>query len=257
MTRSGARAVHRLARSPLPRLSRRSDPGDGGFILLESMIAITLITLLAAALGTFFVNGVASTNQQRARQFATQVAATAIEGLRSVPASDLKTGRDQNSVTHQFESAPAAAAPWIDPTLMSRDFSDNTAADGSGATALVPASATPVTINGKSFTVNRYLGVCAAPRGNSADCTVARRSDPAALSYIRAAVAVAWSDSHCADGTCVYATGTVLTDAEDATFNLNQIPFAPPVVVNPGRQTSMVTDPVSLPVAVQANTGVP
>src|SRR5436305_13090179 len=116
MTRSGARAVHLLARSPLAALTRRGDAGDGGFILLESMIAITLITLIAAALGTFFVNGVASTNQQRARQFATQVAATALERLRSIPASDLKTGRDQHSVTDQFNAASPAVNAWIDPT---------------------------------------------------------------------------------------------------------------------------------------------
>src|SRR3954453_8063606 len=132
MTRSGARAPHRLARSPL---SGRGDSGDGGVILLESMIAITLITLLAAALGTFFVNGVSSTNQQRARQFATQVAATAIESLRSIPASDLKTGRDQTSVPGQFAAASLPLKPWIgpalrwiDPTLMSRTFWDDTAA---------------------------------------------------------------------------------------------------------------------------------
>src|SRR4051812_21262833 len=219
MTRSGARAVYRVARSRLGR----GESGDGGFILLESMIAITLITLLAAALGTFFVNGVASTNQQRARQFATQVAATAIESLRSIPASDLKTGRDQTSVTAQFAAAPAAVAAWIDPTLMSRTFWDDTAAAGSGASAVVPTSATPVTINGKRFTVSRYLGLCAALTGNSADCTVAKVGDPDAVTYIRAAVAVRWPDSHCAAGTCTYATGTVLTTAEDATFNLNQI----------------------------------
>src|SRR3954452_2036700 len=105
MTRSRTDGAHRRVRTRLAALSRRGGSGDGGFILLESMIAITLITLIAAALGTFFVNGVASTTQQRARQFATQVAATALERLRSIPASDLKTGRDQHSVTDQFNAA--------------------------------------------------------------------------------------------------------------------------------------------------------
>src|SRR4051812_4767144 len=94
--------------------------GEGGFILLESIIAISLITVIMAAVGVEYVSGLASTNHQRSQAIAVQLADTAVEGVRALHASDLLTGRDQASVTTEYNTLAAIATvrPWLstDPT---------------------------------------------------------------------------------------------------------------------------------------------
>ena len=69
-------------------------------------------------------------------------------------------------------------------------------------------------------------------------------------------IAITWSDSQCKAG-CAYVTATLVNTADDPTFNLNQLPPPLPAAVNPGSQTSVVGDPVSLQLAVKDGTGVP
>ena len=63
--------------------------GDNGFVLLETLVAISLISVVMAAFTTFFVNSVAFTSQQRATQAATMIANSAVDTIRAAPPSDL------------------------------------------------------------------------------------------------------------------------------------------------------------------------
>ncbi len=233
------------------RAADRQD--DGGFVLLESLIAITLITIIMGAMATFFVNGVTSTNQQRARQAATQLADTAVESIRSLNPSDLVTGRDSASVTTQFGAASALVSGWLATMTAAADAS---ATAGSGPTATVPTVAVTQTVNHLAFSISKYLGWCAVPAGAAAvDCDRTHLSS--GVRYLRAVVAVTWSDSHCTAGVCTYLTATLINTADDPTFNLNQFGQPPPVVAAPDRQDSYVGDPVSLQLAVEDGTGAP
>ena len=104
---------------------------EGGFILLESIVAVSLITVILAALGTFTLRSITSTNDLRARQSASQIATSTIAALGSIPATDLLTGRDATSVANQFAAAPAAVQPAL--ATMTHNASDPSAANGAGA----------------------------------------------------------------------------------------------------------------------------
>src|SRR5664279_5841765 len=92
MTRfPGGRAANRLRRW---MVRRRHSAADGGFILLESIISMAIITLIMSAVGAEFVNGMISTSQQRAQQGAVQLADSAVELVRALHPSDLLGGRD-------------------------------------------------------------------------------------------------------------------------------------------------------------------
>jgi type II secretory pathway pseudopilin PulG len=229
---------------------RRPRNDDDGFILLESVVAISLITVILAALGTFTLNSVALTSQLRARQAAAQVATSAVASLGAIPATDLVTGRDTTSVTAQFGAAPSTVSPSL--TTMSQ-LSDTAATAGAGATATISTSPVPQVLNNISFSVNTYLGRCFM-QATSTDC----RATGAGVQHVRAVVAVTWQGRGCGSTSCVYVTSTLINQDDDPIFNLNTAnPPAVPVVEPPGNQTSTLGATVSLQLAAKTNTGVP
>ena len=101
------------------RLTRRlraatRKTGDDGFVLLESVVSIGLITVVTAALGVFFVTTSQTTNHLRARQEAIQLADSGIEKIRSYAPNSLKTGRDEESVKNQYIAGKAGPAALSD-----------------------------------------------------------------------------------------------------------------------------------------------
>ena len=117
------------------------------------------------------------------------------------------------------------------------------------------------TANNIAYSVNNYLGWCWVAVGSTTgDCNTASKptSDPnSAVAYLRAVVAVTWSDRHCTASICAYLTATLVNINSDPTFNLNQTPPSLPIVDPPGNQSSAIGDTVSLQLQVQDNTGVP
>src|SRR5664279_2652382 len=231
----GGSAANRLRRWMVRRARRN---GDGGFILLESIIAMAIITLIMSAVGAEFVNGMISTSQQRAQQVAVQLADSAMEQVRALHPSDLLGGRDRASVTAQFSAAPASVQPWL---AQMDQAVDSTAAAGSGPTATIPTTGTPQQPGIVSYTVNDYVGWCYIPPTGSTSCVpkasvggaswpagVGSSTDGAPLCYLRAGVAVTGPCSRCGTGLCSYVTSTLLSTASEPTFKLNQpVPAAP------------------------------
>lgn len=258
---------------------RRHGRGDDGFVLLETVFAIALISVVMAAFTTFFVNTVVNTSQQRATQAATQIADSAMETIRGLPVSDLVTGRDVTSVTTQL-SSPLASSPTLQPWLCTSVIPvcpkqlmvpaiDPLAATNAGSTAVIPTSPVNQLLGSITYSVNYFLGTCFIASGSVVG-TIA--NDPTCLglaptgnltvppiAYQRAVVAVTWPGSHCPSVGCSYITSTLVLAAasSDPTFNLTPTPPVLPVVTNPGSQTSTVGSSVSLQLAVNANTGVP
>jgi Tfp pilus assembly protein PilV len=232
-------------------MGRRSRPRDeGGFVLMESMVAISLITVILAALGTFTLNSVALTSQLRARQAAAQIASSAVATLGAVPATDLVTGRDATNVASQFAGAPGEVRPSL--TGMSQ-VSDAAAKAGAGATATISTSPVVQVLNNITFSVNTYLGRCFT-QADSTDC----RPTGAGVEQLRAVVAVTWQDKGCGSTSCAFVTTSLINQDDDPIFNLNTAnPPTVPAVQGPGNQTSTVGATVSLQLATQPNAGVP
>ena len=241
----------------------RATRRDDGFFLLESIVAIAIITIIMAALTAFFTDSVHTSDLNRAKQAAVQVADAAVDSLRAIPATDLATGRDTSDVNAQYTAAVAASSPvvaWLSSSTMKLSTDDSP-----GVAAVVPTSPTITTINNTKYSVNEYVGECAAPIGDAASCTTANLTAMATnrnayVSYARGVVAVEWSDSRCSRGTCTYVTATLITESiSDPTFNLNQSPTTPsPIAVSPGNQTSVVGDVISgVQLTMKSGTGVP
>ncbi len=230
-------------------------PDDGGFVLLESIVAISLIAVVMSALGVFFVGSIASMAQQRARQAAAQVATSSVETIRGLQDPiDVLKGRGSTAAAKQLSDtlADTSLSPSLKTLLLSMGpaASDTTALPTDGASALIPTKAVATTVNKTAYTVNDYLSWCVLSGG---DCIVGTPG-----SYLHAVVAVTWHDAHCggSGGTCTYFTSTLISTGTDPQFSLKQAPPPFPVVTPPGSQTSMVGDP-SVSVQLVATLGVP
>ena len=232
-----------------PLLLRRARRNDDGFVLLETLVSISLIAVVMAAVTTFFVGAVASTNTQRATQVATQVANSSMETIRSLPASDSVNGHDATSVAAQFNAAPPAVAPWLSSMTAA---TDPKAASGSGATAAVPTAGVLQTINNIGYSVNVYLGTCVIPAGMLVTAACAPAAGTTGIGYLRAVVAVTWTGPRCPGGQCSYVTATLLSTVDDPLFNPNQAAPPAPSMGNPGAQISAVGDMVTLQLTVSA-----
>lgn len=69
----------------MPWPARGKDPADAGFTLVEVLVSLAVIGVVLTAVSTFFIRSMVITNLEGTRQGAVQVAATAMEKLRSVP----------------------------------------------------------------------------------------------------------------------------------------------------------------------------
>ena len=86
MTSFRSRSRHRLRRG------RPYRPGtDGGFVLLEAIVAISLITVLMTALTALFVTSIKVTNHQRLSQSAVRLATDVIDQARGMGVGALPT----------------------------------------------------------------------------------------------------------------------------------------------------------------------
>lgn len=222
---------------------------DDGFILLETLVAISLIAVVMAAVTTFFVGAVASTGLQRATQVATQLANSSVDTIRSLPGSDPIIGHDAISVATQFNAVPAAVAPWLSSMTAA---TDPKAVTGSGATAAVPTVGVAQTVNNITYSVTVYLGNCVIPAGVLTNAVCAPAAAATGIQYLRAVVAVNWTGQRCPAGQCSYVTATLLSTVDDPLFNVNQTAPSAPVLSNPGTQVSAVGDAVTLAPTVTA-----
>ena len=258
MTRHATRLVARLARADQrlhARMTRRGPGEDAeqGFVLLETLIAISLISVVMAAFTTFFINSVANVNQQRSDQVASQLADSAVDLIRSLPASDLVVGHDSSSVQAQF----AAASTKVSPALQTMNQAvDTTAAANAGRTATIPTVAVTQTVNNIVYSVTSYLGTCVVPTGALLNAACSLGAASTGISYYRAVVAVAWPGAHCTTNVCSYVTSTLLSPSSDPTFNVNTVPPTVPKL-SVANQTSTVGETVSLQLATTSGTGVP
>lgn len=240
-------------------VNRARSSRDDGFILLESIIAIAVITVVMGAVGAEFVSGVAASSQQRTQQVAVQLADSAVEQIRALDPSDLLTGRDKTSVLAQFAAAPLSVRPWLTPMDQAFD-KDPSLAPGSGARASIPTVGVPQTPGPITYLVNEYLGSCSIRDTGSTDCVPSTTlAGVSSVQYLRAVIAVSWSGTgvKCGSSACTYVTSTLVSTDPDSTFRINSAPYSAPNVVALAAQSNAVTDTVSLQMAVASGSGVP
>jgi type II secretory pathway pseudopilin PulG len=104
----------------------RQPRADGGFVLLEAIVSIALITILMTALTALFVSTMKVTNHQRTNQSAVRLATDLIDNARGLGATNLPTtSYDQTIGNVTYTVKPSQEVCAIQP-----DGSCPAAADG-------------------------------------------------------------------------------------------------------------------------------
>jgi hypothetical protein len=241
---------------------RRRDADDGGFVLLETIVAMGVVTIIVTALMTMMTTTIKTTSHLRIKQQAIQLADTGIEKVRSYDPNSLVKSRDTDSVLAQYAKARADAVPkpltaLSDAIGAMLPLSDPLAGHDAGtAPATCPAPSSTVApylptspvcqlVGQQPFWVSYYLGKCFVADGNT-NCIAA---EPAgnSVTYLRAVVAVTWTDPNsittppCTSSSCMYVTSTLLNASPDPLFDI--VHAGPGALhINWSAQTSNVGD---------------
>lgn len=228
-------------------------------MLLESIIAIALITVLMIALTSLFISAMQTTAHQRATQGAIRIATDQIDQARGLSASGALSGRDKTSVQRQFAAAPASVLPWLSSSAVqafdggaTSGAGDIACPQGTTGTGCAALPTTPVsrTISTIAYQLSYYLQWChldgdgvsvsgdggdgdspSAAADDDPDCAdTAVSTDSALRQYVRVVVAISWTDASCPTAGCHYITSVMLsTDADPMFYFRNPPPPAPKV----------------------------
>lgn len=211
-------------------MRRSTATGDDGFVLLESVIAIAVVTVVMTALTTFFVTTMSSASHQRSQQVAIQLADGAVQQARALGPIGAVAGRTLEHVNSQWELAPASTTP-VSTWLASMNKANDTTTPVPAAASL-PTTPVDQVVNGLHYGVNYFVGSCwrsGDDTGDSAPCgTTTSGTTTSAVQYVRTVIAVTWSDRSCTASLCVYVTATLLNGTADPTFNVNVPPPSAP-----------------------------
>lgn len=213
----------------------RACPVDAGFSLVELIVAIGMVGVVMAALGSFYVSGVAAGNSQSDRQAAIQVALDAMEQVRATDASQLLVGRSNGATNTQWANAPAGVTAHL--ATMTRAWSN------ASGTAKLPTTPQSVTVSGVEYQKNWYVGTCWQAVANDATCGPTESAGM--LQLYQVVVAVTWKEKSCPSGDCSYVASTLVgPKADDPVFNAHSTPE--PTVEKPADQSSPAKQAVSL-----------
>jgi prepilin-type N-terminal cleavage/methylation domain-containing protein len=175
---------------------------DDGFSLLETVVAIALISVMAAALSVVLVQAGATNRRHSDRRVAAQLAVDAIERAGQLPGEALLAGRTQSGVMAQ--PLAAGVADYFAGGRTEQVWADGGPASGGLPTTAQAVPATP-------FAQNWYVGACWQPVAGGA-CTAALtpQQRAAAVPFLRVIVAVTWPARECAPQRCSYVTSTLI-----------------------------------------------
>jgi type II secretory pathway pseudopilin PulG len=199
------------------RPGRRNDDPEAGMSLVEVVVSLTLITIVMASAGLFFVNNLRTTGGQSQRQEAVFLANRQLESVQALSPSQILTGRSQSSVSALLATSGASA-------LTSQDWTSSgnyDGAAGAGSTAAVPTSQT-TTVNSIVYTIRTFINLCSLQSDGS--CTAGGSEPSGNAQMYRVTVDVSWTpatNSGCGTGGCDYSASTLIDPHGDPKFNTN------------------------------------
>lgn len=198
-----------------------TDRDDGGFTLVEVIVALVLMSITMSAVAVLFVGGIENSSGLQRRQAAVLVAQQALEVARAVSAtpdalgcSKLLQGRTAAVVDPYWAAAPTSVSSSTTVAYTPSGCSGALVVPVQGVPGVPGGVSDPVRLNGLPYTVNTYVGTCRL-EGTTAGCTP---SGTGARLY-RVVVAVRWTASGCGSG-CLYAAGTLMDPSVDPVYNV-------------------------------------
>ena len=239
----------------VPRFDRSN--ADGGFTLIEVVVALFLLGVVATAVLVFFIKGVQTTAHLQRDQAADGIAVKAMEDVQTISAQAangagtpiLVVGRSATTVAALWAKFPSDVAqmnPLSDPAAAVWD-----PASGTPDPATIPDVTTVDLVNGSThikttYTVTTLIGYCwrvASATAADESCT---QSDPGgAAKVFRTVIIVSWkptSSGQCGGAaTCEYRLTGLMDPTKDASWNITTNPVAYDDVIKAVAGTSTIT----------------
>src|SRR4051794_29208185 len=182
--------------------SRRAVATDEGFSLIEVVVALTLVIVTMATMGTYLIRSFGFVAHQRTEQAAAQLANTALEQVRALRGSSLSSGHGKKRAYAQFgldpsgavsaalDQPPAAVADYLVDMTPAWDGNLDPASDA-GDDAAISTATLPVTVDTTNYERTVYLGECevdlGSDEGQQGECepAAARTATDDATKYLK------------------------------------------------------------------------
>lgn len=184
-------------------------------MLLETLLALTIISVVMASVSMFFLQSTAITRKQADSQAAAQIAMAALERATLLPGSAVLTGRSQQDVVNQWR------APGVDTHLQHTQLAWEDPGVAAAAPQALPTTVDPVLVGGgpSKFRRSWYVGLCWQPPRRGACVVVPPALQAGRIKMYRIIVAVTWSSKDCSGGLCSHVAATLtIHDQQDPTF---------------------------------------
>lgn len=229
----------------LGRRARHTD--DGGFSLLETVLAAVLVAWTVALTATAAISAIGGLARLHHSQAAARLATQVIETARSFSTlpdgtgcTPLLAGRTATAVTGVLTTfASALDLSAFDPAYAEPACGTRSGLPVTGLLHEGAVRANPLTLDGEAYTVANVVGTCRLL--TTGGCVAADRVGVAATgqTLYRIVVVVRWSERQCPAGTCTWTTSTLFDASSDVSFSpRSPVPSAPTNVAAPPGVTS-------------------
>jgi prepilin-type N-terminal cleavage/methylation domain-containing protein len=189
----------------------RARRADGGFTLVETIVALGIVGTVMTSLAVFFVRSATTQHRQADLQVAVQLAAGSMDYVSQLPGVNVLLGRTQAAVQSEWQ-APAAST-YLDPARTQAAWQDPSLPASTAVQGLATAPETiQLTTDSTPYQRWWYVGSCwQATTGG--DCTVvAAALQSLYVPMYRVVVVITWNSPACTGSLCQY-VATMLTES--------------------------------------------
>ncbi|HUB68854.1 MAG TPA: prepilin-type N-terminal cleavage/methylation domain-containing protein [Acidimicrobiales bacterium] len=223
-----SRSGRRIARVVEKLRERSANRPDGGFTLIEVVIAISLLVIMLIPVADAYITSISASEDAHTREVASMLADTALDQARAIDAtknggSGLLKGRLSAAVSAEWAS-PAAGLSTTSGILADTTLAYDS--DTGDTTAVLPTSPVTESVGGQTFQVYYYVGTCTEPSYNSGGSTSNTCTSSAGnYQMYRVIVDVTWNAPRggCGSAGCYYITSTLISGTSDPGFDVNPI----------------------------------
>ncbi|WP_433791514.1 putative Ig domain-containing protein [Actinoplanes sp. CA-252034] len=202
---------------------------DDGFTLVELLVALAVLSVGMAGMGSFFLNGSLAVSHQRDQRQAVQLASSTIEQVRGLKGSSLLAGRGPAKAKSQWDKALSGdyrgkMKRYLGSMQIASDPEITNTASAAGDTAALSTATQTITAGTMQFQRDIFVGRCEIYYMRNDDCV-----DPAAgtppdnaaeiLKYFRVVVLVTWTGKSCSGDNCSYIASTLVASETEPTFD--------------------------------------
>ena len=182
-------------------------------------MSLGILAVVMTSLGVFMVNSLRAGRYSSLQDTAIQLAVEGMEKARGVRGSALLSGRAQCDtlcaavVSSQVSQLLGVGVTRLDAAGSGTLTVPQPGSQPDGSVVAAPDSPEVVQLDGRWFKRYYYLGACSQPVAAASATNIVCDTATSAAALVRVVVAVTWSDSQCAGGTCTYATAGLFSSA--------------------------------------------